>query len=100
MCFEFLTKLMKITIFSQAFHLKCVRFLYSYPNSNGFKRIVIKASAKNNSSPTVTWDDISPLFLQYYFENGKQDISVPCHGNSKKKTCTFLSLEGEYEIGN
>ena len=51
---------------------------------------MIKVSTKEESSE---WNDLSPIFIQYYFKTGKEEIIVPCHGNSKKNTPYFRSKE-------
>ena len=75
--------------------VKCMRFLYSHPTCKTFRRIVMKVSTKNENS---TWVDRSPVFVQYYFEKEKENISVPYHENSKKKDVPFVRSKESTKI--
>ena len=75
--------------------VKCVRHLYHYPTCKNFKRIVIKICTRNEDS---SWVDRSPIFVQYYFEKGKENIVVPCHRNSKRINVPFFRTKESTKI--
>ena len=82
-------------------NLRVTRYLYAYPQTTSFKRIVItvhdKLPEQNYScKPTSVqskWQLKSPIFLQYYFTDGRKPIFVSPHGNSKKLKPYFRTKE-------
>ena len=71
------------------------RYLYVYPKTPSFKRIVVTVSTRVNNklSGMEQWDLKSPVFVQYYFADGRKPIAVPAHGNSKKRKPYFRTKE-------
>ena len=65
------------------------RYLYVYPKTPSFKRVIVTVSIKGR----VDWELKSPVFVQYYFSDGKKPIMVQAHGNSKKLKPYFRTKE-------
>ena len=65
--------------------VKAFRYLYCYPSCKDFKRIIIRVLSKTE----VGWTSEPHLLIQYYFENGFKEITVPAHGNSKQKDLPY-----------
>ena len=49
------------------------RYLYVYPKTPSFKRVVVTVSVKvdNKLSGKTEWELKSPVFMQYYFTDGR-----------------------------
>ena len=72
-------------------NLLVTRYLYAYPQTTSFKRIVITVHGR--VSVQSKWELKSPIFLQYYFTDGRKPIFVSPHGNSKKLKPYFRTKE-------
>ena len=61
--------------------LAAYRYLYNYPSERSFKRVIVKVMSKTDDG----WLIMPHILLQYYFDNGKKEIMVSPHGNSRRE---------------